>query len=128
MAPKGRQLPAAVRQTVSHEADMEAIRRAEVARRGGPDGPGPAALGAANQQLHPAAGAPAAVAQPGVVHATLAQRMKAAGAAGGAQRAQRERKATWLDQLKEQRLAKAGSVGGGGEGGGGQPKFPVLYK
>lgn len=40
----------------------------------------------------------------------------------------RERKATWLDQLKEQRLAKAGSVGGGGEGGGGQPKFPVLYK
>ncbi len=133
MAPKGRQLPAAVRQTVSHEADMEAIRRAEVARRGGPEGPALAALAEANQQPRPGAATPP-VTQPGVVHATLAERMRAAAGkgrgAGAAGVAQRARKANWLDQLKEQRTARAGPAGAaaGGEGAGGKHKFPILYK
>ncbi|KAL4457647.1 hypothetical protein ABPG75_012512 [Micractinium tetrahymenae] len=135
MAPKGRHLPAAVRQTVSHEADMEAIRRAEVARRGGTaDAPAAIALAEANQQQRPGGTTAPAVIQPGVVHATLAERMKAAAGAAGAARAaraaQQPRKGTWLDQLKEQRMARAAAAGAGagGDGAGGKHKFPVLYK
>ena len=135
MAPKGRALPAAVRQTVSHEADMEAIRRAEVARRGPAAGAAP--LGAANRG-GAAAGGPAATgpsqaaaAGGGVVPLTLAERMKAAGtAAGAAARAARAAaapKGTWLDALKERRLARAAAAGGG-QGGGRSKTFPVLYK
>lgn len=135
MAPKGKHLPAAVRQTLSHEADMEAIRRAEVARHG------PAAAGASpapmDAERGAAAGAPLAQAnsqRPGgsVVPLTLAERLKAAqaGAAGGAAQ-KRERaapKGTWLDQLKEQRQARAAAAGGSEAGSAGRARFAVLYR
>lgn len=144
MAATGKHLPAAVRQTISHEADMEAIRRAEVTRWG-PAGAGasPAAmqtdggaaaggpLGQANAQRPGAAGsAPGG----GIVPLTLAERLKLAqGQGGGAAAQKRERpahKGTWLDQLKEQRQAKAAAAANGGEaaGGAGKARFAVLYR
>lgn len=147
MAPKGRALPAAVRQAASHEADMEAIRQADRARAaaaaasnapwggasGGKGSPGPMEAGAASQQQQVAA---ICASQPaGPVPLTLAQRMAAAAvgkkAAKGGGSGTATRKGTWLDALKEQRL-RAKAVGpGGGEGGGaaGRGKqFAVLYK
>lgn len=125
MVPRGRLLPAAVRQTLSHEADMEAIRRAEAGRRG-PAGCTPqpataAALGDANRPHAATAGGG------GVVPLTLADRMRASGTAAGAVRKAAASKATWLDKLKEQKQAQA-TAADGGAGATGRRRFSVLYK
>ena len=141
MAVKGRALPAAVRVAVSHEADMEAIRRADLQRQG--QTPLPAGAGAGPMELDPnqqqqgqwveqCSRTPGAH-TPGVVPLTLAERMKAAAAAAGAraglagarpggqqQPRQKQQGAvrkpgTWLDQLKEQRQ-RGGAVAGGSGG------------
>ncbi|PRW55958.1 chromosome transmission fidelity 18-like protein [Chlorella sorokiniana] len=137
MAAKGKHLPAAVRQTISHEADMEAIRRAEVTRWG------PAGASASASAMVTDGGAPAAAPlgqanaqrpSGGIVPLTLAERLKLAqGRGGGAAAQTRERpahKGTWLDQLKEQRQARVAAAAGGGEaaGGAGKARFAVLYK
>lgn len=142
MAAKGKHLPAAVRQTISHEADMEAIRRAEVTRWGSAGAASPSAM--ETEGSGAAAGGPlgqANVPRPttapggGVVPLTLAERLKMAQGRGGAAAAAQKRdrpahKGTWLDQLKEQRQARAAAAAGGGEGAGGAGKarFAVLYK
>lgn len=111
---------------------MEAIRRAEVARRG--PGTGASPLGASNRggaPGAPAATGPSQAAAGRVVPLTLAERMKASGtAAGAAARAARAAAAprgTWLDALKEQHMARAAAANGG-QGGGRSNTFPVLYK
>ena len=124
MTARGRHLPAAVRQTVSHEADMEAIRRAEAVRRG--------TAGAA-----PTPGMPLAPTQPqasvphaGPVPVTLAQRMAAAGGGAAARKAAAPpRKTTWLDTLREASSARAAGANAGEAAGGARgQRFPVLYK
>ncbi|EFN58850.1 hypothetical protein CHLNCDRAFT_50360 [Chlorella variabilis] len=131
MPPKGKLLPAAVRQTISHEADMEAIRRAEASRRSvhGGGGGGGGGSEAAPPLADANCGPPRAA---GVVPLTLAERMKAAGTAASVARRQAAAppRGTWLDALKERRGARGGGGGGeeGGAAGGRHHKFPVLYR
>ncbi len=137
MTAKGKHLPGAVRQTINHDADMEAIRRAEVVRWG-PAGAGGASAQAMETDCSAAGAAPLGQANAqragGIVPLTLAERLKLAqGRGGAAAAAQKERpanKGTWLDQLKEQRQARAAAAAGGGDaaGGGGKARFAVLYK
>ncbi|KAL4857961.1 Chromosome transmission fidelity protein 18 [Chlorella vulgaris] len=133
----GKLLPAAVRQTISHEADMEAIRRAEATRRSSGNGGGAAsppqaaaatALAGSGSCAAPAQHRPSVVSGP--VPLTLAERMKAAGTAANVVRraAAAASKGTWLDKLKEQHQSRAAAVGREGNEGGRRHKFAVLYR
>ncbi|GAB4820762.1 hypothetical protein N2152v2_007808 [Parachlorella kessleri] len=137
----GRRLPMAIRQLVSHEADLEAIRRAGAIRHGDSSpgsSPGNHLQQQQQQQQHllgvsqlgSGSGAPrernpnVAPAPAGRMITTLAERMKGAQQQPAAvkKKAVSAPRGTWLDQLKEQRLQRrpAGAAAGRhGSGGGG---------
>ncbi|GLC41596.1 hypothetical protein PLESTM_001218500 [Pleodorina starrii] len=124
-------VPHVVRQMISQQTEMEAIRRAEAARSAPPTGAG--AGQAPTDPMHPNGPAGAApgggraggplqpVAPPPPPQRQMAGRMpppaegKKGSAAGGAGA---KRKGTWMDAFKQQASAKArGGVGGGASAG-----------
>lgn len=138
-----RSLPMATRQMVRHEAEMEAIRRADAIRQAAITG-----AGAEGQQTQatPLTGAqttatPSTAQQQqrtGHIPLNLAQRLKQAREAGGHGKVPKATstsvaaKGTWLDQLRErqyaERAAAASAAAPNGGFAAGQARFPVLYK
>jgi len=132
-----RSLPIATRQMVGHEAEMEAIRRADAAKQaaaaainGGEiapmqiDGAADKDAGHATQQQRTT----------GHVPLDLAQRLKESGRAAKMATASAKvaAKGTWLDQLRdrqyEERAAAAAAAAPNGGFAMGAARFPVLYK
>lgn len=134
-----RSLPIATRQMVGHEAEMEAIRRADAAKQ--------AAAAAINGGVAPlqidnaaAKDAPTTTQQQaqqrttGHVPLDLAQRLKESGRAAKMATASAKvaAKGTWLDHLRdrqyEERTAAASAAAPNGGFAMGAARFPVLYK
>lgn len=127
-----RSLPIATRQMVGHEAEMEAIRRADAAKQataatingGEIIAPLQKTDGAATQQRTTT----------GHVPLDLAQRLKESGRAAKMATASAKiiSKGTWLDQLRdrqyEERAAAAAAAAPNGGFAMGAARFPVLYK
>ncbi len=129
-----RSLPIATRQMVCHEAEMEAIRRADAARQA-------AAAAIGGEAAAAAATATIKQTQPteqkrttGHVPLDLAQRLRESGQAAkmASTSAKVAAKGTWLDHLRdkqyEQRVAAASAAAPNGGFAMGAARFPVLYK
>ena len=139
-----RSLPMATRQMVRHEAEMEAIRRADAIRQAAAAGAVGGGRGGAEQgqtqgtpALHdgtPATGGPPQKQRTGHVPLDLAQRLREAGVTGKVAKVNPNGapKGTWLDQLRDrqyaERTAAASAAAPNGGFAAGAARFPVLYK
>ncbi len=130
-----RSLPIATRQMVGHEAEMEAIRRADAAKQAA----AAAINGCTIEELDPVATAQQQQQKPqprtaGHVPLDLAQRLKESGRAAqmATNSAKIAAKGTWLDHLRdrqyEERTAAASAAAPNGGFAMGAARFPVLYK